>query len=257
MEKFVALFDIHWGYERAGGHKVPLHDPKAVDIALQFIADFEPDHVILGGDILDCGSISHHNAGAAGRLEGLRLLADAKELREEVITPIEEAVGKNGRLVYIIGNHEDWLTDLTDEIPALEGIVDIKSLLNLGKRWEVIPQGRFTKLGKLVFIHGDQISGGEHVAKTAVCQYESNVRFGHFHTYQAFTKNTPIDKAGHTGIAVPCLCRKDPGYGKGKPNKWMQGFEYGSVGGPSGAFEDVIAIIVEGKAIIDGKVYEG
>ena len=53
MEKFVALFDMHWGYERDGSrHKVPLHDQKAISVAMQFIEDFKPDHVILGGDTL-------------------------------------------------------------------------------------------------------------------------------------------------------------------------------------------------------------
>ena len=68
VEKFVFLTDIHWGYERDGSrHKVPLHDERAVSIAMQFIADFKPDHVILGGDILDCGSVSHHRRGRVGQ----------------------------------------------------------------------------------------------------------------------------------------------------------------------------------------------
>ena len=53
MEKFVALFDLHWGWERVNGHKKPLHDAKALAVALKFIADYKPDHIILGGDILD------------------------------------------------------------------------------------------------------------------------------------------------------------------------------------------------------------
>lgn len=255
MERFVALYDMHWGYETRGGHKLALHDPKAVKIAMDFIADFKPHHVILGGDILDCGAVSHHRLPHAGQLESLRLLSDAKELRETVIRPLEKLV--KGRLVYIIGNHEDWLEDLTDNVPALKGIVEVESLLGLGRRWEVVEQGGAAKLGKLVFIHGDTIRGGEHVAKTAVLNYERNVRFGHFHTYQTFTKNTPVDRAGHTAVSVPCLCRKNPGYGEGKPNKWMQGFEYGAVNGPHGTFEDNVAVIVDGRAIIGGKVYKG
>lgn len=255
MEKFCYLTDAHWGYERAGGHKVPLHDQRALAIALQFVQDFKPDHVILGGDMLDCGSISHHSKGLAGQVEGLRLLAEAKELRATLIEPLERLV--KGRLVYHIGNHEDWLGDLTDEMPALEGIVDIASLLKLGSKWEVIEQGKASRLGKLTFIHGDTVKGGQSPALAAVTNYERNIRFGHFHTLQIATKTTPIDANGHTGIAVPCLCKKGHGYGKGAPNKWMQGFLWGYVGGPEGIFSDYVSVIVNGKAIINGKLYRG
>jgi UDP-2,3-diacylglucosamine pyrophosphatase LpxH len=256
MDKFVALFDMHWGYERdASRHKVPLHDEKAVSVALQFIKDFKPDHIVLGGDILDCGSISHHRRGRVGQLEGLRLLAEAKECKEAVIKPLEKLV--RGRLIYHVGNHEDWLRDVTDEMPALEGIVDISALLGLNDRWEVVEQGGASKLGKLTFLHGDQIKGGQNPAYAAVNAYERNVRFGHFHTFQIATKTTPIDANGHTGIAVPCLCKKGHMYGQGAPNKWMQGFLWGYTNGPEGIFNDYVTVIVNGKANVGGKLYRG
>jgi metallophosphoesterase superfamily enzyme len=256
LEKFVALFDAHWGYERDGSrHKVPLHDAKAISVAMQFIEDFKPDHVVLGGDMLDCGSISHHRRGQAGNLEGLRLLAEAKELRGEVIEPLEKQI--RGRLIYHIGNHEDWLSDLVVEWPTLEGIVDIRALLNLKDKWEVIPQGKASKIGKLTFIHGDTVKGGQNPALWAVTAYERNVRFGHFHTFQMATKTTPVDANGHTGIAVPCLSKKGHKYGQGAPNKWMQGFLWGYINGPEGIFNDYTTVIVNGKAMINGKVYRG
>lgn len=255
MEKFVALWDAHWGYERSGGHRVPLHDPKAISVAMQFVADFKPDHVILGGDILDCGAVSHHRKGKAGQTEGLRILSDAKECREAIIEPLEKLV--KGRLVYHIGNHEDWLQDVIDEMPALEGIVDVKPLLKLERRWEVIAQGKTSRIGKLHFAHGDTVKGGQNPALAAVTNYERNIRFGHFHTFQMATKTTPVDANGHTGISVPCLCKKDPAYGENLPNKWMQGFLWGYVNGPEGLFNDYVTVIVNGKAIVNGRLYKG
>lgn len=220
---------------------------------MQFIADFKPDHVVLGGDMLDCGSISHHRRGSVGQLEGLRLLAEAKECREAIIQPLEAT---KGRLIYHIGNHENWLQDVTDELPALEGIVDIRSLLKLDK-WEVIEQGKASKIGKLTFIHGDQLRGGQNPAFAAVTAYERNIRFGHFHTFQMATKSTPVDAVGHTGIAVPCLSKKGHAYGKGAPNRHMQGFLWGYTNGPEGLFNDYVTVIVNGKALINGKLYKG
>lgn len=220
-----------------------------------FIKDFKPDHVILGGDILDCGCISHHNHGKPGAVEGFRLLGDAKELQTALIQPLETLKPKS--LTYIVGNHEDWLTDLVQQIPALEGIVDVRSVLSLGQKWKVVPQGGTHQLGKLTFIHGDTISGGEHCAKNAVTNYERNIRFGHFHTHSTFTKTSPVDnKLAKTGMCVPCLCGKAPNYGEGKPNRWVQGFLWGYVG-EGGHFSDYVSIITDGKTIINGKMYKG
>lgn len=253
MESFVALFDAHVGSELKGGHKMTLHDPKAVSVAMQFVADFKPRHVVLGGDMLDCGAVGHHNKGKAGKLEGLRILGDAKTLRELVLTPLEQIV--KGRLVYHVGNHEDWLSDLVDEIPGLDGIVDVKSILSLGRRWEVIPQGETSTLGKMVFAHGDQIKGGQNPAKWAVDAYNRNIFFGHHHTHQAFTKVSALDLNGHTGTAVPCLCRKNPQYGEGSPNRWIQGFLYGWF--DSKIFNAYVAVIINGQCIANGKAYQG
>lgn len=252
-KRFVALYDAHFGSELRNGHKVPLHDPRAINVAMQFIKDFQPDHVILGGDMLDCGAISHHNKDKAGQIEGLRILADAKELRAKVIEPLEKSVP--GRLVYLTGNHEDWLNDLIVKQPGLAGIVDIKSILSLSARWEVVPNGGASRLDKLAFVHGDQIKGGQNPAKAAVEAFNRNIFLGHFHTYQAYTKVNSLDQHGHTGTVVPCLCKRDPSYGAGAPNRWVQGFLYGWTSPQQ--FNSYVPIIIGGKATINGKAYKG
>lgn len=257
MKTFVALYDLHYGYERDGyRHKKAMHDPRAMEVALQFVSDFKPDNIILGGDMLDCGAISHHNRNRPGRTEGLRLLSDAQGLRKDFLNHVE-AANKKAKLSYIIGNHEDWLDDLVDTDPGLEGIVDLRRILALGDRWKVVPQGGHVNLGKLTFLHGDQLRGGEHVAKAAVVAYERSVRFGHFHTYQTYTKTSALDiKQGRTGIVVPCLCTKDPKYGEGAPNRWVQGLNFGWIHS-DGSYTDYVAIIVNGRTVINGKEYKG
>jgi len=203
--------------------------------------------------MMDFAAISHHNDRKPGRVEGLTILADAQGLRTDVLQPLERLRGV--KLTYIEGNHEDWLNQLVDENPGLRGALDLRTLLKLDK-WNVIRQGGLYTIGKLAFMHGDQIRGGEHVAKAAVTQYERSVRFGHFHTYQSYTKTSAIDiKQGRTGISVPCLCTKSPGYGKSQANRWMQGFLYGYVF-PDGYFTDYVVTITHNRAVINGKVYK-
>lgn len=252
MTKFIFSPDQHFGYERKSGHKVPLHDPKAIDVMLKFASDFKPDVFILGGDTLDCGAVSHHNKLKPGNVEGLRLKGDAEECRSTLISPLEKVAKK---LIYMIGNHEDWLADLTIEIPALEGIVDVQSLLKLNK-WDVIAQGGKYVLGKMVFRHGDKLKGGEHIAKAAVINEEKSIRFGHHHTHQLYTKTVADEyRNGKTGMAVGCLCTKGPKYNEGAANRWSQGFLYGYVR-EGGFFNDYHVTIIDGRADINGKVYK-
>ncbi len=258
LRRFMFVPDIHWGYETVGGHKKPLHDLHAVEIMQEFASDFKPHDFFFGGDVLDCGAIArHHNKGKPRKTEGFRLMRDAEECRESVIGPIERMLPKDGQRNYIIGNHEGWVEDLLDAEPELVGLISIQNLLKLD-RWKIIEQGRGFQYHKLYFIHGDTIKGGEMMAKSAVLNYERNIRFGHFHTAQIYTKTSPLDAdVAKTGMAVPCLCSKDVGYMERIPNKWVQGFEFGTVDTESGCFEDQVAIIIRNKAIINGKVYRG
>ena len=254
--RFMAVYDVHRGWESRGGHRKAIHDPKAWSAVVKFAQDFKPQDFIFGGDILDCGCISHHNKGKARKTEGMRLLRDAEDCAENVIKPIEETLVRGGRRDFIVGNHEDWLEDLVDIDPALEGLVDVNHLLGLDA-WKVIPQGGHTKLGKLHFIHGDQLGGGEHAAKKAALDYGKSVRFGHFHTFAAYTKTSPVDTLlHHSAVSVPCLCVKDPAYNESKPSRWAQGFLWGYIN-EDGTFNDYVSIVVDGQFTALGRTYRG
>lgn len=257
VRRFAAIWDVHYGYETVGGHKKAFHDLKAWGACLSFLEDFKPQDFFFGGDILDCGAISHHNYGQPRKTEGFRLLRDAEECQTTIIKPIEAILPRDGRKVLILGNHEDWIEQLLDRDPALEGLVDIRKLLSLSSKWDVIPQGGGASYGKLYFLHGDTVTGGEFCAKKAVLEYERNVRFGHHHTFQTYTKTSPIDvKLPKTGIAVPCMCVKDIGYARRRPNRWVQGFLWGYMT-EDGPFADYVSVIVNGRMIANGKVYKG
>lgn len=253
-KKFVFLTDLHYGFERRHGHKIALHDEKAMEVALQFVQDYQPDAVILGGDILDCGAVSHHNRGKPGKTEGLRILADGEMCHKEFIQPLLSAV-PDASFTYLVGNHEAWLTQLEEELPGLDGMLKLPRLMAL-TNWTIIPEGEHHRLGKLHFIHGNQLSAADHCAKNAVINWGENIRFGHFHTHQTYTLNTPIhNQLGKTAMAVGCLCRKDPSYGKGRPNRWVQGINYGVVF-HDGTFVDQHSVIINGKMLANGKVYK-
>jgi hypothetical protein len=253
----VFFVDSHWGHEISGGKKRPLHDPKAHDVLLQVLADFKPHEIINGGDGLDCGAVSHWNTGKPRLIEGLRLEKDAEGYRDAILEPLRKEHPK-ARRRYIKGNHECWVDQFVDNNPSVEGLVSVDKLLGLTDAgWELHQQGAVISVGKLHFMHGDTLRGGMHPAKHAVETYGRSIAFGHFHSPQSYTKVSALDVTDvHTGRGVGCLCRKNPRYGRGAPNRWAQGFLLFEVA-ESGSFQAYDINITSGQAVWNGKRYKG
>lgn len=235
-----------------------VHDVKAHSVLLQIASDFKPTHIINGGDGLDCGAISHHRLAEGARsVEGFRLSRDADLYRKEVLAPLEKL--KSAR-IYIEGNHEAWLEQFLDQVPGLEGAVSLDSLLKLSQNgWTLKPQGSVVTIGgKLHFLHGDTVRGGDNCAKSAVISYGRSVLFGHYHTSQRYTKHNALDATDiHRGFAVGCLCRRDPRFIKSAPNRWSQSIALIEEETKTGQFQVNEIEISEGKAIYNGKIYRG
>lgn len=253
MRKFLFSPDKHVGFERRNGRLVPLHDEAAIGAMLAFAREFKPDIWIEGGDNLDCGPVSHWLSDRKLSLESLDLSRDTETYQRLVLDPVSKLKSVTERY-WLVGNHEAWLDQLAEKHPGLRSVLDIERLLPL-QDWTVVPQGAHVKLGKLYFIHGDTLKGGKTVAEQAVVRYEHNIRFGHFHTYQVATKHSAVD-ATHikTGVAVPGLCRRNPQYGKGAPNQWVQGFCWGYLH-DDGTFHDTVSVFTKGRVCIHGQVY--
>lgn len=252
--KFVAAFDVHWGYEVVEGKKRPTHNLAAINAMLDFTRDFAPHGFLFGGDQLDFGAISPHTKLNKVATENLRIQQDLDEFSAQVMAPVEE-MGISD-LWMMQGNHEEWLNRLTAEQSGLADTLTIPRLLNLEERgWHYTPQGGYVDIGKLRFVHGDQLSGGEHIAKAAIMQHHKSIAFGHFHTTQTFTTHSPVDsKDIHIGIAVPTLANRGPAYGRNRTNKWANGFLFGVVY-PDQSFNHYIPIMTEGRFWANGRTY--
>jgi hypothetical protein len=223
---------------------------------VQVAQDWKPGIVIMGGDGLDCGAASHWNRNKPRLTEGLRLEKDATDYRRKVLNPLDDLKPKEKH--YILGNHEDWVEQFVDENPAVEGLVSINQMLELAENnWQVHEQGSVLPVGKLHFMHGDTVRSSTYPARYAVDTYGRSICFGHFHTPQSYTKVSALDTSDvHTGRAVGCLCRKDPGYGRGAPNRWAQGFLLFEIA-DDGCFQLHEVNVTAGKAIWQGRRYRG
>jgi hypothetical protein len=257
VKKFLSWFDIHYGFDRRGGHKYPSHNPKALAAVLKFADDFKPDYMTLGGDQLDLRVISHWTKKSKLSMEGLRLRDDFVGFKTEVLDPLNRVLPEKCSKRVHVGNHEAWVHQFLDENPALEGLLDVDTHVGYtASGWTTYQQGQASRIGKLHIVHGDHVRG-TNIAKNALDMYEESVRFGHFHTYAAYTKQSALNVTHvKTGVAVPCLCSRVASYGKGAPNRWMTGFNLGYVF-PDGTFTDTVVILINNRFAWNGRVYGG
>jgi hypothetical protein len=263
--RFIALFDIHaghdWWHTDNGLVSRPAHDLGMCRLAAKFVKDFEPSHIIFCGDQIHSSSISHWNKE--------KVLSHVKDsytdeldlLRDKIIAPIIEAAPSNAQAVFMDGNHERFGTVLKEKFPQLQKLLDPHAYLGVsgpnGKKsgWTYISQGGRYDLGKLHFIHGDILKAGIGHARSAVYEWNCNLRYGHFHTFCAATKCGQVsERDKKTAMSVPMLGAHNPEFLKGAANAWMQGFLYGYVS-KSGNFSDYVVIVPGREVIINGKAY--
>jgi hypothetical protein len=260
-KKFLALYDLHFGWERGlvrGKWTDRLAcNIRAIGATVKFIYDFQPDIVILGGDQLNCGPISHWHQGKPILDETFRL----KDEMDQLDGVILKLFDKVGRKIWLDGNHEAWINDFVASNPGVRGLVEPINYLKLEKRgWEYYSQGEVAKVGKLNFVHGDVVlSRGSSVnpARTLVNAYRRNVRAGHIHSYSAFTQKNAIDSQDwHSAIVIPSLSNVEPFWNKNRPANFVNGFLYGYVY-PDGHFSDQVVLINNNEFTLGGKRYVG
>ena len=247
MKRALSLFDIHfpyvdWGTLRAG---------------LDFLKREKVDILILGGDNLDCGPISRHTKGKPLFRPRGQMKRDLDGFNQKVLTPAEKLVKKDALKVWLTGNHEDWASQLIEEQPELEGLLDFPGYLRLKERgWIVFPQGGLFKHGHANYIHGDVLPGtGVRAAQKALDIYVSSVIFGHGHTSASATKTLPHgSRWRYQAFSMGCVGKLDHHYLKKSPTGWINQVGITEFYG-KGFFNHYPATVIKGRFAYGGKLY--
>lgn len=256
---YVGLWDLHGGYDRIyrGGKYITQRtdNQKALKTALQFIADFQPAAIILGGDMVNGGCISHWNEKNPRTTEGFRLKDEFDIVRKTLLEPLYNLLPDSTRKIWIQGNHERFVDDFFLKHPGFEGLFGVAKDLQLTENgWEFYDHGELARIGKCFYGHGEKLGGQYHAAK-ALAVYQRNIRYGHHHTAQAATGVSAVDRKDfHDAKSVPCLAQRNPGYAQNQPNRWVNGLLFGEAL-KSGEFTDFVVTMVNNKFILNGKVY--
>lgn len=216
-----------------------LHYPHHID--LQPFFDYgtyvKPDYVNLMGDMIDLDLISHHNEAEFKNIGFDKIKNDFHLMREQFIGILDafRMTFPKAIINFVAGNHEEWLCRFATDFPQLDKTIDrssskntLESIFEMRKfRINVVPFGDTLHIGKLYFRHGHEY-GSMFPAKQAVLHSHKSIAIWHHHTRQTYTSYSDVDTDEYVGFAVPCFCTKAMKYGKGKPNRWSNGFLWGS-----------------------------
>lgn len=248
-DRVLAIFDSHFP------HHIPLEP------FLQYAKDVKPTKFILGGDNWDLGIISHWNDTNFKNIGFNTIRTRLHEEADGMMAQLDafRKAMPQAEFYYIEGNHELWLEGFTGKYPQMEDLT-LESLLHLKKRRISLipfkPKKDFLKVGKLYFKHGHQY-GGSNPVKQALERSHKSVVIGHHHGAITWSSFSDVDDSDqHVGFLVPCYAKRAPDYGKGAPNKWMNGFFFANVK-ESGNFSAGIQLVsTEGRFISQaGKEY--
>ena len=245
MKKIIVLFDTH----------IPGHIN--LNPIFNFISDFIPDIIVLGGDLHDLGSVGTWLPDQSKHLDAGIVKGNFEELNNVLFRPLESVRPKKCEMVYLEGNHERRLIQAAASDPNLRGYIELEKNIDFKKhRMSLINMNIPYRIGSnLVVIHG--IYTNIYHARKTVEAYHVSTIYGHVHTFQSHMLVSPVDNSKfYTGQSIGCLCELNPQFMKNRPNAWVNGFAYIYWNEDDDSFQLVPVVIVHGKFRANGKLYK-
>lgn len=238
VRRVLVLPDPQFGFVRAArsGALEPLHDRRALDVALQIAYEVRPHDIVWLGDMLDAADWSDKFVSSPefsqqtqpAVIEAhwwLRRFAEARpSARRHVLEGNHDKRLPNALLVHL---RAAYGLRAADELarPAQLTLARLLALDSLGYTWsDDYPNGVYELHPQFWLIHGDlaRNRSGATVA-SLLDQYDVSVIQGHIHRIEMAARTT---KSGRQQWAASpgCLCRVDgivPG--RSARQNWQQG----------------------------------
>jgi len=235
---------------------IPYEDKKAYGLMLEVAKDARPDEIVILGDYADFYAVNFHGKNPDKNYLLLdeidAVTARLRELRQ---------LFPDARIVFLEGNHEYRLARyIAANCRELFGILSVPQLLNLAAYGiDFVPYGPNQKhyvLGSKLIARHEPLGGGVHCAYQSVVKAQHSVIFGHTHRIQEH-QIVSIAGENYRGISAGWLGDKDAevmGYVKNH-HQWALGFCLVTVL-PDGLWFNQLIHIIEGKALVDGHLWE-
>jgi hypothetical protein len=260
-ETVIILPDIQAGFRRMeDGLMTPLHDPNAIDVALQVIKDVQPSQVVLNGDNLDFPSLGRFAQEAA--LNGT--INETLNYVHQLLATIK-ATSPDTKITYIAGNHElrlrKYLMSHAPELATLrqaggDRVNTVPFLLNLAaldvEYIDGYPAGKYWLTDDLKVIHGYMArKRGGATAASYLAEEDTSTIYGHIHRREYAERTHGSRRSGRFVVAASFGCLADiqggvPSYHSGisetddsshrHVEDWQHGFGLIEISKKSGRF---------------------
>lgn len=236
--KIVTISDLH----------VPYHNMKFINLWIEFLKDFQPDKIVLNGDIVDFYDLSYFDKNP----KRVGVLQKELDVVNGILMLIRLACPKS-EIVYVEGNHEDRLRKFIWKNPSISSLRDLKleRLLRFGDVGNIRLVEDFDVRG-MKFTHGGLVR--KHSSYSAKAEYDHHLQSGasgHTHRLGIYNKST----GGRTDewVETGCGCLLNPEYIKGCPD-WQNGFLITHIVGDK-IFNQLIKSI-DNSFVAIGKLYK-
>lgn len=249
----VVIPDIH----------VPDHSPPMVNAVIQFIGEYQPDEVVIIGDLMDYPQPSRWSKGTEEEFEG-SVFRDSDQAVKEVLKPLRAAFP--GDLGFIEGNHDSRPRDyLKKYAPALRecDAFDIDILLNFDEHGIKMLPDFYDFHPGWTMCHGHK--GGIKLSQTAgmtalgaAKRFGKSVVIGHVHRLGVIDHTIGYDGElvwELTGMEVGHLVDTSRmGYLRSSTPNWQAGFGILQI---DGDHVNATAVpIKHNKFIVEGVTFE-
>lgn len=275
VEKAVVLPDIQIGFRRdlRTGKLLEFHNREAIDVALQIIADVNPDRVVLLGDNLDLPDFSDKFV----RTPEMYFTSEPSCREYTWILGRIRALAPRARIICHLGNHEARVAKaaatymmgtggLTNPAGG-EWILSIQSMIDpenrLALEWLEYPDGEHWLNPNLRTIHGTiAASAPGATARKYLQTARCSTIFGHIHRRESLAVTHHFSGGQRTYYAesAGCLCHTDGRVpGSGRDENWQNGLhvvEY-EVGSEEALYTIGYVPIYRDRAIWNGHRYQG
>lgn len=243
LSKVVFISDIH------------LPDNIPLEPVFNYIRDFKPDTIILGGDIVDGKGMHGVEQMKASDIDVSNYYRDVQLLKIFIAELL--AASPKAHLVYLEGNHEERYKRAAKKYPkTFPNVFNFQRDIGLSRlAW--IDYGDYNShfvMGDTFFIHGN-IWPDLHAKAYALRYTPFKVVYGHLHHFQAYTTHkATLDMSPRYAVTAGCLTKLAPDWKKGESHQWVNGFISGIFDGKR--FIPTIHMIENGMFNVGGKVYK-
>lgn len=227
-------------------HVEPGYDVRTRFLQLsKYIVETKPDVIVQMGDFLSMSALSHWDRNKRLLMEGRRYTDDLscgkyaiKKLFSHInvwnaACPKTKKKRYTPKLVWLDGNHEEWLPKYLENHPELKGMFDIKrdlGLYELEQTYEVeyVDYGKWAMIDGIAFTHapitgnGRPVSG-ETATKSSLNLFDTSVVFAHTHRLEFQSTNRHGRTALQQALSVGCFFEHDFDYCKIANNKFWRG----------------------------------